>query len=139
LYSYSVHVPIYPSTGKNTETATTKKNMKRVKTRQRYLHRASLHDVRHDDVHACVHVHIVTIFPIFTLTSFHAKLSQKNCPSSACPSPACPNSSNLHTTHSILPTRLSLGLHILHYISLGFSHWPLGITFPKFSLPNLFV
>ena len=69
------------------------KNMTRIKTRQRYLHRASLHDARHDDddddndVHACVHLHIVTLFPIFTLTSFSCKLSQ-NCPSSACPSPA---------------------------------------------------
>ena len=91
----------------------------------------SVHDVRHDDdddndVHACVHVHIVTIFPIFSLTSFSCKLSQNcpssacpspavlvarvpvplsqfrmsqsRCPSSACPSPACPKSSNLHTT-----------------------------------------
>jgi len=49
-----------------------------------------------NNVHACVHVHIVAIFPIFTLT-IHVKLSQ-NCPSSACPSPACPKSSNLHTT-----------------------------------------
>ena len=67
LYSYNVHVPIYPSTGIDAETATTK-NMKQVKTRQRYLHRASVHNVRHDDdddVHACVHVHIVTIFPPF--------------------------------------------------------------------------
>ena len=65
------------------------KNMKRIKKCQRYLHRASLHDARHDDdddndVHACVHLHIVTLFRIFTLTSFSCKLSQ-NCPSSACP------------------------------------------------------
>ena len=76
--------------------------MKRIKTRQRYLHRASLHDARHDnddDVHAYIHLHIVTLFHIFTLTSFPCKLSQKlsqfrmsqsRCPCSACPRTAVP-------------------------------------------------